>query len=326
MQTEAIVVREQGVARLETVALPEMSASRVRVRTVLSGVSCGTEGDSASGRAAYIKPPFITGYQAVGEVVEVGSEVASVSLGNLVYTTGGMLWSMPSLFGGSHAREIVTDETELFRLSPTVPSAPTAAYTTLAAVGLEGVARMHLVPGRVAVVFGLGMLGQLAGKFLQLRGLRVVGVNRAAWKRDEALRFGFDAVCAPDEAEIRATVASLGCGPAHFAVDLTGSQVIFDLALSILDPFGEISLLGYYPDPFLVSFDVCHGKQLTIHNPVGLGDQAPQVIRWTEEGRLNIETLIKHTIKPTDATEFYRDLIENHSKYLGVIIDWRDHH
>ena len=107
-----------------------------------------------------------------------------------------------------------------------------------------------------------------------------------------------------------------------FAVDTTGNQQIFDLALATLGPWSELSLSGYYPDKFVVNWDTCHGKQMSIHNPVGFGTQVPKVLRHVEDGGLNAEPLIRHTVAPSQITDFYADLVKNHGRYLGAIIDW----
>ncbi len=322
MKTEAIVVGEDHVARLEPVELPELTPTRVRIATTLSGVSCGTEADSTSGRGTYITRPFIAGYQAVGRVAEVGSKVSNLRVGDMVFTTGGGLWNRPHLFGGSHARKLVVEAADVVALSPGNPSLPSSAYAALAAVGLEGLLRIPLEPGRVLLVLGLGMLGHMAGRLAQLRGLRVVGANRSLWKRDTAQAFGFDAVCPPEAEAIQAQVKSLGFGAVRYVVDTTGHPTMFELALTQLEPCGELSLLGYYPDPYPVNFDACHAKRLTIHNPVGWGIHLPEVIQRIEEGRLNVESLIRRCLTPSQITAFYADLVQNHSQYLGAIIDW----
>ncbi|MDD5198803.1 MAG: zinc-binding dehydrogenase [Terrimicrobiaceae bacterium] len=258
----------------------------------------------------------------MGRIVEAGRLVRTMSVGDLVFTNGGDLWGMTHLFGGSHARQLVAEEASVVKLSPQSPSLKTMAYAALGAVARECVCRMKVEPGGMMVVFGLGMLGQLAGRLGQLPGLRVIGVNRSAWKVEAARALGFDAVCAPDAPEIEAAVKALGFGPPKLALETTGRQQIFDLALATLGSFGELSLAGYYPEKFPVDWDVCHGKQMSIHNPVGLGAQLPKVILAIEGGRLNIEPLIRHAISPKEITEFYADLIANHSRYLGVIIDW----
>ena len=320
--TEAIVAGPDHLARLVATELPGMTGTRVRIKTMFGGVSCGTEADCTSGRAVYMPRPFISGYQAVGTVVETGPLVRKVQAGDRVFTSGGGLWNCTHLAGGSHARELVVEDGDVIKLSPQSPSLPTTAYAALGAIALEGLSRMKLEPGRTLLIFGLGMLGQLAGRLAQLRGLRVIGVNRSAWKRDLARAMGFDAVCAPGEDAIKDAIRALGFGGAAYAVDLTGCQAIFDLALGQLEQHGELTLLGYYPDKFTVNLDLFHARQITLHNPVGPGNRLPEIIRLIENGLLNVEPLIRHRVKPGECTAFYRDLIQNHSDYLGAILEW----
>ena len=60
LKTEAIAVGADRVARLLPVDLPPLTETRVRIAMQFGGVSCGTEGDSTSGRGTYISPPFLT--------------------------------------------------------------------------------------------------------------------------------------------------------------------------------------------------------------------------------------------------------------------------
>ncbi len=311
-------------ARLAEVELPPMTDYRARVETLVSGISCGTESDAVSGRAHYMQRPILLGYQAVGRVVEIGNRVSGLRAGDIVVTGGGGLWSMNHMFGGSHARESVCEATQLIKLQADPSLFATASYAYLGAVAREGIARMKLEPGRVLLVMGLGMLGQLAGKIAQLHGLRVIGVNRSAWKRDAARAFGFDAVCAPETGEIQAAAEALGFGPVKYAFETTGNQQIMDLSLSCLAPYGELSLGGYYPPQgYRIDWDFCHSRNLSVHNPVGWGGQAPDYVRFVDEGRLNVETLIRHRVRPEEISQFYGDLVQNHSNYLGAVIEWR---
>ena len=323
MKTEAIVVGTDSVARLTEVELPPMTGTRVRVQTLIGGVSCGTEGDYTSGRAAYAKRPMIGGYQAVGKVVETGALVSNFNIGDMVFTDGGGLWGMNHIAGGSHARESIAEASKLIKLNCPPQLLDTAAYAKLGGVGLDCITRMKLEPGNVLLIFGLGMLGQLAGRLGQVLGLRVIGVNRSAWKCDLAKAIGFDAVCPPDAASIKTAVDSLGFGPAKYAFETTGTQEMVDLALSSLGPSGEISLGGYYLGKFQIDYDACHGRNLTIHNPVGPSSRVPQTVKYIEEGCLNVTPLIRHRINLSEITTFYADLIKNHSNYLGVVIDWQ---
>ena len=186
LKTEAVVVGTDSVARLTEVELPPMTGTRVRVQTLISGVSCGTEGDYTSGRAAYATRPLLGGYQAVAKVIETGGLVGNFQIGNIVFTDGGGLWGMNHIAGGSHARESIAEGSKLIKLNCDAALWESAAYAKLAGVGLDCISRMKLEPGNVLLIFGLGMLGQLTGRLGQLLGLRVIGVNRSEWKRDLA--------------------------------------------------------------------------------------------------------------------------------------------
>lgn len=316
MQTEVVIIGTDGVARLTPVELPPLTPTRVLVETLLGGVSCGTESDCASGRATYLPRPLIPGYQAVGRVVNAGPQAGHFQPGDLVLTRGGGLWNFACI-GGSHARHSVAEAADLIKLDPATRSLESAAYSVLAGVAYEALSRMKLEKGKSLGVFGLGMLGQLAGLIARTLGLRAIGINRSAWKRDRAQSVGFDHVCPPDSEQL----ARLG--EMHFAIDTTGSQAMFDLALRTLAKGGELSLAGYYPEKFSVDFDRCHAQNIALHNPVGFGSWLREIVRLVESGQLNVDPLITHRVAPSQITAFYADLNANHSNYLGAIIDWR---
>ena len=64
---------------------------------------------------------------------------------------------------------------------------------------------------------------------------------------------------------------------------------------------------------------------MSIYNPVGPGgrEKVKGVLDLIESGDFNIEALIRKEVTGDEITELYADLAENHSSYLGVIIDWQ---
>ena len=324
METEAIVFGEDHVARLTPVTLPPMTDTRVKVETIYGGVSCGTEGDGLSGRAAYLSRPLLTGYQAVGRVIELGENVVDLKLGDLVFvgSMGGGLWDMPNLCGGTHARTSVWERSTVCELSPDIPSLKSASYATLAAVARGGLESMKLRADTVMVVFGLGMLGQMAAKLAQLDGIKVIGVELDERKRNVTEAMHLDAVCEPDPDVIKRALAELGNEQITFALDTTGKPDVVNMAISLLGYHSELTLLAYYPQKVLVDFDVCHGKTMSIHNPVGPQNRQPGILQLIEKGVFNLEPVIKHVIPVDEVTAFYADMVNNRSAYLGVIIDW----
>ena len=55
---------------------------------------------------------------------------------------------------------------------------------------IHAVKRVHLFPGRVAAVIGLGVAGQLIAQLLRIRGMSVIGITRSEWKRNARHRVG----------------------------------------------------------------------------------------------------------------------------------------
>ncbi|HEX4139333.1 MAG TPA: alcohol dehydrogenase catalytic domain-containing protein, partial [Candidatus Methylacidiphilales bacterium] len=143
MQTEAVIVGTDGVARLAAIELPALAPTCVLIETLVGGVSCGTEGDCVSGRARYLQRPVLLGYQAVGKVVRAGEQVRDFQPGDLVLTRGGGLWDIACI-GGSHARHSVSEAADLIKLNPAVLSLETVSYSVLAAVAYEALSRMKI--------------------------------------------------------------------------------------------------------------------------------------------------------------------------------------
>ena len=66
---------------------PQADAGMVVVKTLYSGVSIGTEMWLATGaRGERGDPPFVNGYQATGEIVQVGDDVTDFAPGDMVVT------------------------------------------------------------------------------------------------------------------------------------------------------------------------------------------------------------------------------------------------
>ena len=137
----------------------------VLIETHYSCISAGTELAKLSGLQAIDFPAHI-GNRAVGRILEVGSEVASVRQGNLVYS---------HLHHTSHslgARLVCPLPDELDR--------PAAATLGLALVAMTGVQTAGAELGDTAVVVGAGLVGQFAAQLLERSGVRTILVDLAA--------------------------------------------------------------------------------------------------------------------------------------------------
>ncbi|MBK7188473.1 MAG: bi-domain-containing oxidoreductase [bacterium] len=193
---------KDGSVRIVEAPSPLIAPGFVRVRTVSSAISPGTEGNKiVTGRMSLIgkaraKPDQVKqvlgmvgqlglkhtiqkvrdkldgggplGYSLAGIVTEIGPDVEHVAVGDLVACAGGGY--------ANHADEVVVPRNLVVKV-PEGVSAEAAAMTTLAAIALQGVRLAEPTLGESAVVIGLGVIGQMACRLLQANGCRVFATD-----------------------------------------------------------------------------------------------------------------------------------------------------
>ena len=200
MTNPTIVIPEPRKIVIEDREQPEPDSGAVLIETDTSLISAGTELTILSGEYPdnsiwdeYGTYPFVPGYANVGTVVESKS---SIETGTRVAT-----WSPHAAFVTAPADECVI-----------VPKAVTdeqASLFAIAQIVMNGVRRGRTDWGETAVVYGLGILGQLAVRFCHLLGVEtVIGVDlveqRIEYLPDEEGIVGIDATAEDPEEIIEA--------------------------------------------------------------------------------------------------------------------------
>ena len=181
---------------------PALPDGCIRVRTLYSAISAGTEGGKViTGKKSLIgkakaKPDQAKqaiqmarslgirntilkvrsklegaqplGYSLCGEVIEVSESATDFKIGDIVACAGGGY--------ANHADEAVIPLYLAVRL-PLGVDPSKAAYATIASIALQGVRLAEPTIGEKAVVIGLGIVGQLAAQILKANGCMVFGTD-----------------------------------------------------------------------------------------------------------------------------------------------------
>ena len=225
MRILALKLRDGSVSLVEAPA-PLLAPGQVRVRTLWSAVSPGTEGNKVvtgrksllgkararpeqakqvleMARSVGVKGTWqkvrskldgaqALGYSLCGRVTEVGEGVTHLAPGDLVACAGGGY--------ASHAEEVVVPVNLVARV-PAGVDPQAAAMTTLSAIALQGIRLAEPTLGENALVIGLGLIGLMACQLLRANGCRVLGADisphavafaRAQGVADEVLHLGTD--------------------------------------------------------------------------------------------------------------------------------------
>lgn len=319
---------------LEEVELPgEPGDEEIFVECLYSLISAGTElaifsrthtGFREPGHS-FARYPFFPGYAAVGKVRAAGGASAFAE-GDLVF------------YAGRHQRFSLVPATSL-----TVRAEAGSKLTRLPFVQLATIAATARWVSRpptasTAVVFGLGVVGNLAAQLFGLAGHRVIGVDKSASRCQSAEASGVAETIIAGAADPLQEIQLLTGGQgADLVVEATGSPAVVVAALQAARRGGEVVLLGSTRG--LVELDVyslIHHKGVTVrgaHTSVipsrGEGKVEPrrtavarQMLRLIEREALAIDPLISRTIHPKQMPEAYQALMEPENGPLGVIVDW----
>ena len=174
---KAIRCRDWGtpdVLGLEEAESPNLKPHQVRIRVRAAGVNFA---DSLMVGGTYqVKPPFpfTPGLEAAGEIVETGSTVDGLLVGQQVLAV--------LRNGGGYAEEIVLDATSVVPIPEAMDFVTAAAFPV--AYGTSHFAlthRGHLQPGETLLVLGAaGGVGLTAVEIGKARGARVIAAAGGA--------------------------------------------------------------------------------------------------------------------------------------------------
>jgi len=304
-------------AELREMPRPHAGADEIVIKTWYSGVSVGTEMWIAFGRRNDYGPvPFINGYQASGEVVEVGEGVTTFALGDAVTV----------FCNGAHA-PYVKARTNLSHKLPSPALAKSAAMFVQPAVGANALNHAGIKSGDNVLITGQGLIGQCTAIIARLRGAYVMASDISP----ERLQISA-AHCADWTIDARSTKVSTAVKQRYpdgvdVVLESTGFMALLDDALESAKKGGKFVFEGFYPDNVQYNFTVPHMKELQAFYPCFIGPYSNQasIIRLMAMGALNMTPLISHTPNWRDSEAIYNALFTpERDRFNGIIIDWRE--
>ena len=238
-----IVFIEKNKAELLDVESQTLGANQVRVKTIFSTISNGTERANITGNpttSINVKPgspvvfPRVSGYSTSGIVVEKGEDVKSLEISDRV----AMYWT-------KHRSYNVVDEKNAVKIESDNVSLEEAALAHIAAFPLAAIRKTRLEIGESSMIMGLGTLGLLAVGLARMAGaVPVIAVDPVEERREKALKFGADYAFDPFEEGFSDKVKEVTNGGANVCVEVTGAGSGLDGALDCMARFGRVALLG----------------------------------------------------------------------------------
>jgi 2-desacetyl-2-hydroxyethyl bacteriochlorophyllide A dehydrogenase len=334
---------------LEEQADPPLQAGQVRVRTLYSGVSAGTELTAYRGsnpylsklwdpearlfrpgsRASQAYPLRGWGYEEAGEVVEAAPGVAEPAVGRIVYGA----W-------GHRSSAVVDAAYAAGRVLPDGLDPLLGIFSHIGSIALNGAHDAASRVGETVAVFGLGVLGQICARLARLAGAHVIGVDLIESRRRLAAEHGMvDEVVDASAGEVAERIKeSTGGRGADVSIEASGSTGALNEAIRATAYSSRVVAMGFYQgqaEGLLLGEEFHHNRINLVCSQIsgvapelsGRWDRlrlARTVMRLQAEGRLELRQLVSHVIPAERAAEAFRLLDEQPAQAMQVVLDYTD--
>ncbi|MBI5305298.1 MAG: zinc-binding dehydrogenase [Chloroflexi bacterium] len=326
-----------------------LSESEVRIQTLYSGISAGTELTAYRGSNPYLhkfwnekdrlfvtsQPPskqypmIAFGYEECGRVIEIGNQVTQLKPGDCVYGN----W-------GHRTYHIATEEWAAARLMPENLDPMLGIFNVITAIAYNGILDAAIRLGETVAVFGLGTPGQMVAQMAKRSGARVIGVDMIDLRLDLAQKMGWiDVALDARRGRIAERIKEL--------TDNRGADVVIEVSGSYAALHEAIRAAAYSAKAITLGFFQAQGCDLYLgeefhHNRINIvcsqiGGVSPELtyrwnrrrleqmgIRLQAEGVLNFKPLITHVVPFCNAAEAYRIADQEPDKAIQVVLDFNN--
>ncbi len=292
------------------------------IRTEFSGVSTGTDRWVMQGRFTWrpIIFPLVPGYQRVGRVEKMGSDVEGFAVGQLVAATRGTGLQGLECASGAHIALGISPALEVYDATGVDPAA--GSLFVSAQVGVNAASRVSSARGRRVVVVGDGIIGASAALAAHARGADVLLVGHHDSHLEVISQLGFDTYNSRSLVGVPVSDFS----PVA-AIDTVQSDESLSLYVRELPRgTGEIVFSGYSPDGVTCWADMAVLQQLELTAHFVSGWTRPRLeatLAMLRTGDFPIASLISVVAAGTERIKTMESVQKGVQTHLGAVLDWR---
>jgi 2-desacetyl-2-hydroxyethyl bacteriochlorophyllide A dehydrogenase len=343
---KVVVFTQPKTVEFESYKDRPLEPKEVRLRTLYTGISAGTELTAYRGSNPYLhkqwdasrklfiptEQPTLTypvsgwGYEEVGEVIELGSDVQHVSIGDVIFGT----W-------GHRTHHIVEEDYARDRVQSKSLDPIFGIFSHIGSIALNGVHDARIRIGETLAIFGMGTLGQIVGQLSKKSGAQVIGIDRFAKRLEVAHQSGAtDIVLNADDGEVAERIRALTNGRgADVAIEVTGSTIALNQAIRSVAYSAKVIALGFFQGEAggLFLGEEFHHNRVNIVGSQIFGTDPELTYRWNRlrllqtfmrlqaDGVVNLKPIITHVIPFDGAGEAFRILDQEPENALQVVLD-----
>lgn len=339
-----VLVNKDGTLCIANVDKPHYHSRQALTKTIANGM-CGTDIHIIKKAFKGITEdmyPLMLGHENVGEVVETGSDVKGLHVGDKVLLP--FVDSNPdnpdgygSAWGALSEYCVVNDLQAYSGLTP-----PEAAFAqqilpadmdavdgvmliTLGEV-LSSVRYFGIPKNKPVVIYGCGPVGLSFIKMMNLSGAApIIAIARNKAKADHALFHGADYAFNSRECDVVKKIRELFPEGVQNVVDAVGSEEVINEAMGLLCDRGQICCYGVLrQEEIHIDFSKApYNWRLNFQQfpkKAEEGEAYGQIIRWVREGEICLKDYISDYYSFDDVVQAYDDAMHKKIAKKGIIV------
>jgi len=327
---QALVYHGPGQRAWEEVPDPALEQPTDAIVRIDASTICGTDLHILKGDVPEVAPGTILGHEAVGTVVEIGSAVTTLEVGDRVLVscitscgrcrfckerrygmcTGGGGWIFGHLIDGLQAEyaRVPFADTSVYKVPEGLSDEQVLFLADILPTAYEvGILAGRVEPGDTVAIVGAGPIGLAAIMTAKLyTPAHIVAIDLDASRLEQARAFGADVTIDNGNEDAVAAVMALTDGlGADVAIEAVGVPETFELCTELIRPGGRVANVGVHGHPATLHLETLWIRDVTI--TTGLVDTftTPQLLKLIAEGRLDPTPFATHRFALSDAMAAY---------------------
>ena len=297
---------------------PECKEDTVLLKTLYSGLSNGTERNKLMGGNYHSgKWPDRIGYQHVNQIMECGTLIRTLKVGDICFT---------GTYPG-HVPYHLARESDLVARLPDSMDLPAAALFGVAAVSMHNTRRVEVTSADRVLVVGLGLIGLFAVQASLAMGAEVAVVDhnddRLEIARSLGAQFAVNTTHDTAWEELRngqKFTACLECSGGEVLDHIVGTR----WGNGLLAREARLSMVAgrFRAD---LNFNAASSCRLALLFSSHFAQtDLEEVIDLTMQGIMKPKPLVRTVVPISEAIGVYDTLRDKKQKLLGTVFDWKD--
>ncbi len=323
-------------------ALPEVSASDVLIEVKACGI-CGSDIHGMDGSSGRRIPPVVMGHEASGVIVQVGSDVSDLSVGDRVtfdstvfcndcqYCNQGRvnLCDNRQVMGvscdefhrdGAFSQHVACPAHICHRL-PEGLSFEEAAFAEPVGVAVHAVNRSKVKQGDTAVVIGSGLIGLLVIQALKWKGCsQIIAIDLDDSRLTLAKQLGATDTFNSKQHDAVNSVIDLTDGGADHAFEVVGASVTVGMAVDCVRKGASVTLVGNLSPEVTMPLQKVVTRELTLFGSCAINGEYPEALSAIAQGHIQVRPLITAQVNIDDAPDWFAKLKAADQPYLKVLV------